>query len=203
MERKSPEPAGTSSELSIDLVRRIQAGDVTAWEQLYLRYRDRLLFAIRCRLGSRLRSRLQSEDILHSMIREVIEDLDRFEPDGKESFNRYLHACLLNKIRSKAKYFARKKRAGDQPLSDSILERVPNASDAIPRYIDEDRFERLERCLGLLPGTMREAILLRKIENLSNREAARFLGKSEEAASKLFNRAMARLVLLMKDENNG
>ena len=47
----------TREDLSLELVQRIQAGDRSAWEALYLRYRDRLLFAIRCRLGPALRSR--------------------------------------------------------------------------------------------------------------------------------------------------
>jgi DNA-directed RNA polymerase specialized sigma24 family protein len=42
---------------------------------------------------------------------------------------------------------------------------------------------------------MREIILLRRIEELPNREAAEVMGKSPEAASKLYNRAMARLAV--------
>ena len=85
-------------DLSLELVRRIQAGDREAWDGLYLRYHDALLFAIRCRLGSRLRARLQSEDVLHSVIKDAMKDLARFEPRGAGALGHYLHVCVLNKI---------------------------------------------------------------------------------------------------------
>jgi RNA polymerase sigma factor (sigma-70 family) len=182
-----------STELSMDLVRRIQDGDRSAWEALYLRYRDSLLFSIRCRLGPRLRSRLQSEDVLHSVVKDVMADIAAFEPRGRGSLKHYLHACLLNKIRSKAHYYAALKRQGEIPLSDSILQRIPNRRDRTPGYADTERFGKLERAVALLPEKMREVILLRRIENLTNGEAAEALGKTPEATSKLYNRALARL----------
>jgi DNA-directed RNA polymerase specialized sigma24 family protein len=49
--------------------------------------------------------------------------------------------------------------------------------------------------MARLPDEMREIILLRGIEELPNREAAEVMGKSPEAASKLYNRALARLAV--------
>ncbi|MEQ8765625.1 MAG: RNA polymerase sigma factor [Planctomycetota bacterium] len=185
-------------ELSIDLVRRIQDGDTSAWDRLYLRYRDRLLLSIRCRLGPHLRSRLQSEDILHSVVREVIGSaLKGFEPRGGRSLERYLHACVLNKICAKAGYHAAQKRAGEVPLSEAILDGLPNAPDSAPRYRDAERYERLERALANLASEMREAVMLRGIEGLSNLEASQALGKTPEAMSKLYNRAIAKLSLTL------
>ena len=193
-----PPPSIPSAESSIDLVRRIQEGDDRAWDALYLRYRDRLLLSIRCRLGAGLRARMESEDILHSVFRDALSDLHRFQPQNPHSVNRYLHVCVLNKIRSKADYYAAQKRSGEVPLSDSIIQRIPNAVDAEPRYTEGERFERLEKALARLPDDMREVILLRRIEELPNRDAAQALGKSPEAASKLYNRALAKLAILMR-----
>jgi RNA polymerase sigma-70 factor (ECF subfamily) len=179
-------------EVSLELVGRIQAGDRGAWEQVYARYHDPLLFSIRCRLGPELRSRLQSEDVLHSVVADAFRDLERFEARGPGSLARYLHVCVLNKIRSKAEFHAALKRSGDVPLSDSIAERLAGGAGE-PAYFDEPRYGRLERALAALPEEMREAVLLRAVEGLSNREAAAVLGKNEEAASKLYNRALARL----------
>ncbi len=181
-------------DLSLELVQSIQAGDHSAWEALYLRYRDQLLLSIRCRLGAGLRNRLQSEDILHSVVREVIaSELAGFEPRGPRSLERYLHTCVLNKIRSKAAYFGAQKRTADVPLSDSILEQLPNDEQSAPRYMDAERYGRLERALLHLPDPMREVVILRAVEGLSNQEAARVIDKTTEATSKLYNRAIARL----------
>lgn len=188
-----------SADDSLELLRRIQGGDARAWEALYLRYRDRLLLSIRCRLGAGLRARLASEDILHSVFRDALADLHRFEPRHPRALDRYLHACVLNKIRSKADYFGARKRAGEVPLSDSIVERIPNPSGAEPRYSDHQRFASLERALTSLSEDMREVVLLRTVEGLSNVEAAAALGRSPEAASKLYNRALAKLAVLLQD----
>ena len=186
-----------SDDASIELVRRIQTGDASAWEALYLRYRDQLLLSIRCRLGPGLRSRLESEDILHSVFKDALTDLHRFRPQSTASLNHYLHVCVLNKIRSKADYFSAKKRSGEVPLSESIIQRIPNSPDAEPCYSHIELYGRLEQALAQLPEEMREIIMLRRIESLQNQEAAQAMGKSPEAASKLYNRGLARLAVLM------
>lgn len=188
----SGEPRNSDGDISLDLVERIQSGDGSAWEEFYARYHDPLLFAIRCRLGGELRSRLQSEDILQSVVVDAFRELGRFEPFGPGSLSHYLHVCVLNKIRSKAEFYSASKRSGDVPLSDTLADRLAGQGGAPLAYADPARYERLERALAALPEEMREAVLLRTVEGLSNREAAVVLGKSEEAASKLYNRALAR-----------
>jgi RNA polymerase sigma factor (sigma-70 family) len=185
---------GASDDLSLEIVRRIRDGDREAWDKLYRRYHDALLLAIRCRLGARLRARIESEDILQSVVREAMGDLERFEPQGPGSLGHYLHVCVLNKIRAKAQYFQAAKRAGDVPLSDTVMQSAaaPGTGEG-PAYHDAERYGRLEKGLAVLPENLREALLLRTVEGLSNQEAARILGKSEEATSKLYNRALARL----------
>jgi RNA polymerase sigma-70 factor (ECF subfamily) len=179
-------------DLSLELLRRIQAGDRQAWERLYLRYHDPLLFAIRSRLGSGLRAWVQSEDILHSVVEDALRDLARFEPRGKGSLQHYLHVCVLNKIRAKAAHFRAGPRAGEERVPSSELDRLPERGGE-PRYLDGERYQRLEQGLARLPEPMREVVLLRSVEGLSNDEAAGILGKTPAATSKLYNRAVARL----------
>lgn len=186
-----PEP-DASTDLSLELVQRIQAGDHAAWERLYLRYHDALLFAIRSRLGSNLRAWLQSEDILQSVVKDALRDLQRFEPRGPGSLQHYLHVCVLNKIRSKAAHFGAEKRAGEQRVPSSVLDALPERSGE-PRYLDGARYERLEAGLSQLPEPMREVVLLRSLEGLSNEAAAGVLESTPAATSKLYNRALARL----------
>jgi RNA polymerase sigma-70 factor (ECF subfamily) len=180
--------------LSIELVQRIQSGDDGAWERLYGHYRDRLLLSIRCRLGDGLRARVQSEDVLQSVFKDVLQqDLDGFRRQKPGSLDRYLHACVLNKIRNKADYYGAGKRHGDTALTDSMAGRLTSPGGDGLGYADAERYERLERAISMLPVDMREALLLRRIEGLNNEDTAATLGKSPEAASKLYNRALARL----------
>ncbi len=176
---------------SIELLARIQNGDQQAWDDLYLRYRDRLLFSIRCRLGPELRNRLQSEDVLHSVVREALTDLQRFEPQDEHALGRYLNVCVLNKIKKKGNFYSAQRRAGDVPLSDTLMQRLPGVGP--DRYIDHVRYEALERAIENLPEAMREVVVLRSVHGLSNREAAVEIGKTPEATSKIYQRAVARL----------
>ena len=179
-------------EPSIELLRRIQGGDPAAWEELYLRYRDRLLFTIRCQLGPSLRSKLQSEDVLHSVVRDALSDLQRFVPDDDGALLRYLNACVRNKIKKKAAFHGALRRAGGVPLSESLAERLPVAETGLG-YVDAERYEALEAALQRLPEEMRAVVLARVVEGRSNAEIGGSLGKSEEAVKKVYQRAVARL----------
>lgn len=183
---------------SIELLARIQAGDQEAWNDLYLRYRDRLLFTIRCRLGPGLRARLQSEDVLHSVVRQALVDLERFRPRDEGALGRYLHVCVLNKIRKKGAFFGAQRRAGEQTLSDTLLARLPGAG--LDGYIEHDRYAALERAIQRLPEAMREIVLLRSVQGMSNQEAAAATGKTPAATAKLHQRAIARLAVAMGSE---
>jgi RNA polymerase sigma-70 factor (ECF subfamily) len=197
MERMSPTqrdgPGGGGLEDSSALVSRAQAGDSEAWEALYLRYHDPLLFAVRSRLGGALRERVTSEDILHSVVADVFSDIQRFEPRGAGSFGRWLSTCVLNKVRSKAEHFAAGKRAGAVALTDSLASRLASKPVESPRYVDAERWDTLEQSMEELEDAQRETVLLRTVEGLSNAEVALRLNRSPEATSKLYNRAIARL----------
>ncbi len=180
-------------DFSRETLSRIKKGDDAAWRDLYARYRDVLLLSIRCRLGPQLRSRIESEDILQSVVKDAFLDLARFEPRGEHAIEHYLHVCVLNKIRSKASFFGAMKRQGDVPLTDTMADRIAGPAASEPEYHDAARFLRLEKGLSLLPENLREVILLRRVEGLSNQDAAKVLGKSPEATSKLHARAVAKL----------
>jgi RNA polymerase sigma factor (sigma-70 family) len=112
----------------------------------------------------------------------------------------YLHVCVLNKIRNKAEYFGAAGRAREQALSDSVFALVPAVDGDGLQYRDQERFPRLERGVASLPEEMREVLILRAVEGLSNQEAAAAVGKSAEATSKLYNRALARLSSLAETD---
>lgn len=187
----SPDPSR-----SFELVRRIQDGDAGAFAELYGEYRDRLLFSIRCRMGPTLRAHMQSEDVLQSVMREALADLARFQPRGVSALARYLNTCVRNKLGGFARRWNAERRRGETPLTDTMLDGAAADPGGLA-YREPARWERLERALAVLPEPMREVILLRLVEGVPNAEAAAALGRSSDATSKLFTRAMARLVTLV------
>lgn len=193
----SEEPQDDS--FTIDLVNRIQGGDDDAWNDLYGRYHDELLFAVRCRLGPGLRRHLQSEDVLQSVMRDALGDLHRFEPRGPGSLKHFLNVLITNKIRDRVDTYGAQKRAGTVPLTDSVAAAVSDGTPEL-RYHDAVRYERLERCMARLPEDMRQVVLLRKLEGLSSKDVAEMLEKSDAAVRKLYSRALARLTALMAED---
>lgn len=189
-----------SPPLTLDLVARIRGGDRGAWDDLYARYRDRLLFAVRCRLGAGLRQKLESEDILQSVMLEALGEMEGFAPEGPDSLRHFLHVLITRKIRDRADTFGAAKRAGDRPL-DTAAERAAAATP--PTYSDAPRFEALERALARLPDDLREIVTLRKIDGLPSAEVARRLGLTDAAVRKAVSRGMARLTRLALEEERG
>ncbi len=51
------------------LLLHIQQGDTQAIDQLYRRYQDRVLTAVRYRLGRKLRQKVESADIVQNLLR--------------------------------------------------------------------------------------------------------------------------------------
>ncbi len=185
---------------SIELVARLQSGDEGAWRELYARYHDQLLLTIRLQLGRGLRRHLQSEDILQSVALEAFRELGAFEYRGAKSLDRFLRQLVVSKIRDRADTFGAQKRAGDVPLDERRAAELA-APDSELRYHDNDRYERLERCLNALPEDLRRILVLRKFDGLSSQEIAERLGRSDDAVRKTYSRALARLSLLVANES--
>jgi RNA polymerase sigma-70 factor (ECF subfamily) len=189
-------PTPPDEQFTLELLGQIREGDQEAWDRLYRRYHDELLFAVRARLGGRLRSYLESEDVLQSVALEAFVALPNFEHRGQGSLRHFLHRLILNKIRDRADYFGAQKRSGSVPLTDQLEENLPTGQDE-PQYLDGDKYDRLEQGLQKLPEDLRTVVILRKVEGLSSKEAATEMGKSDVATRKLYSRAMAKLAALM------
>lgn len=189
-----PEPPAESA--TLELVRRMQAGEAQAWSDLYRVYRDELLFFVRARMGPGLRAALQSEDVLQSVALEAFRELPRFEPRGEGSLRRFLHVLVLHKLRDLADREGAQKRAGGTGLTDELAAGLVAPGDAALAYADP-AYERLERAIARLPDEMREVLVLRRIEGRSSQEVAELLGKSDDAVRKLHSRALARLSIEM------
>lgn len=178
---------------TVELVRRVQAGDGEAWTELYRVYRDELLFFVRTRMGAGLRATMQTEDVFQSVALEAFRELPRFEPRGEGSLMRFLHVLVLNKLRDLADRSGAAKRAGGVALTEELQTSLAAGGGELA-YADP-AYERLETAIGHLPADMREVLVLRRIEGRSSQEVAALLGKSDDAVRKLHSRAMAKLAL--------
>lgn len=193
---------------SIELVRRAQDGEREALDRLVERYYERVRPIVRARLGARLRTQVDSVDILQETFGDAVRMFDRFEMRDDASLIQWLAKIAELRVRAAAQRMNAAKRDPGREVrldasgdSDGRPQRPhevaadnPTPSQALARGEDA---ERVLRCLDQLDELQREAILQRDFAGASWDSIAEALHKpSADAARMLHARALARLAAL-------
>ncbi len=187
------------------LLRRAREGEADALEALYARVAPRLLAFVRLRLGRTLRAQIESADILQAALLKSFEHLPQFEQSDATSLMAWLARIADNEIRDRADYHGRQRRDArvEVPLATDHQAIAVRVRSALTQVILDERAQRLERALEEIEPHYREAIVLRRFEELSFREIGARLGKSEDACRMLFARGMAALTTRMAADASG
>ena len=191
----------SSARVTARLVERARAGDREAYDQLFARAADRVLWFIRLRLGPRLRERLDSMDVLQESYVEAHRAFDRFEYRDDDSFFRWLCRLVENRIRGLADHFGAQRRSPGEVVPVSrVLEKL-RASGPGPATLtaQSEQRERLADALEHLETDEREALLLHHFQERSVQEIADLLGKSPSSVRRLLGRATVRLGARIKE----
>ena len=176
---------------------KAKAGDDEATRQLIVSYQDRLRSRIRLMLGEEARRQAESIDFCQQVVMDALKGLDRFEWRSEQQLLRWLTTIARNNITDTV----RKKRArAFESLSISWDGQEGPEADIVTPSSQADRNERvyaLVEAMEQLPDNHRTVIELRNLENLRFREIGETMNKNEEAARKLYTRAMVQLGRLM------
>lgn len=193
------------------LVNRVLHGDREALAAVFAVHRDRLWRIVTFRLDSRMRGRVDADDVLQEVylnaerrIAHVIEDA----PDGLFVWFRMLVAQTLAEVHRRHLGTQRRDPMREQSLSGGysadatsfsisshLFGHLTSPSQAALR---KELSEQLEFALGSMEELDREVLALRHFEELSNRETAQALGLTEQAASARYVRALTRLQHILK-----
>lgn len=198
------------------LVGQIQQGDRAALEELCRRYQQRVLAAVRARLGAELRRKIESWDLVQEVMIEAVRRLDGFDFRSEGKFLNYLNHIVEHRIRDEAdrqhaqRRDARREISLDAPRSpnDEKPLDVPGGSSGTPSQLvilGED-LERLERALDVLAAKStdyRELIVAVQYEGQTFVELAAEDGTTPDAIRMRFNRAMAALVKVYRELDEG
>jgi len=169
-----------------DLVTRACANDRFAFQELLERFRPRLTHQVRARMGARVRSSVEVDDIVQETFLKAIQNLDKLQWQGEEAFASWL-GCIAEHLIWKAV------QGGARiPLR---LDREPadTGTSASRAAMREERLRKLERSLEGLSADHREVIVLARIERLPIEEIARRMSRSPNAVKKLLARALQEL----------
>ena len=152
-------------------------------------------------LAVEVRAKVGPSDVVQETMLLAQENFDQFAGQTDAELFGWLRRIMLNQLADEKKKYRRQKRdvAREMPMHGDSRTGVPPMDfpgDFVTpgtRAIAEEQTETVMRALQRLPDDSRQAIVLRSLERLSFAEVGKQLGRSEDAARKLWSRAVERL----------
>jgi RNA polymerase sigma-70 factor (ECF subfamily) len=180
-----------------ELVRRVLAGDDAAARMLFDRHLPTLRARARARLPASLRGKLGESDVIQDAYLAAFRSLGDFEDRGDGSFAAWLRKILERRIVNEV-------RDGDALKRDARREvRIPTGTAGVGAALDqpspseeamaEEDAAALRTAVAGLSADHRTVIRLVHDEGLTLVRAGERMGRSADAARKLYSRAVAEL----------
>jgi RNA polymerase sigma-70 factor (ECF subfamily) len=179
------------------LVARCLSGDETAWEQL-VRVHTRHVYALCYRFTG---SSPESQDLTQEVFVRVFRTLKSFR-SSEGSFGTWLTRVTRNLL------IDHYRRTRQERVTDSIEEQLPvleQAGSGVGMRPDEalagrEASEILQAALQKLSPDLREAVILRDLQEMEYREIADVLGIPEGTVKSRINRGRAELARLLRKQ---
>jgi len=172
-----------------ELIRRFQAGDETAFEEIVNRYKNRLMnFAYRFVLD-----REEAEDIVQDTFLKVYQNRYAYKEIAKFSTWIYtitanLAKTILRKRRNRKLFFF--SRLGPEDKDMDFPSNEPDTQSKIEGKFDE---QTIQKAIIKLPEHFRTAIILRDIQELSYEEISNIINAPLGTVKSRINRARLKL----------
>lgn len=189
-----------------ELAEAAAAGDARAVERLLEMHLPGLRAFVRLRAGPELRAHESSSDLVQSVCREVLQNIERFKHPSPAAFKQWLYTTALRKISNRADYWRAGKRAAgrEEPTPTEadqlgLLRAYHSFSSPSRALMVREEVERIERAFERLSDEQREIVTLAHVVGLSRAEIAEQVGKSEGAVRVTLHRALARLAELLSE----
>ncbi|MEM7199209.1 MAG: sigma-70 family RNA polymerase sigma factor [Planctomycetota bacterium] len=195
------------------LVEGASRGDTTAAEELLERNLPALNAYVRLRLGEVVSAKESCSDLVQSVCREVLRDIDRFEYRGEEAFRKWLFDRALHKVIDRNRYWRMGKRdvareaAGSGELSDgearALLGYYRSMCTPSRDAIAKEETARIETAFQQLDEPYREVIAMCRLLGLSQAEVAEQTGRSLGSVRGLLARGLAKFARLLEAADRG
>lgn len=167
--------------------------------------RKYLLLVANRELDSDLRQKGGASDLVQETFAGAHRDFSAFRGNTEQELLAWLTKILTNRINSNVRHYRythKRDLAREVSLDEDFDPRVLNPTPQPgpeQTAIAQDDVGRLEQAMASLPDVLREVLVLRTWERHSFAEVAARLNRSEEAARKLWGRAVRRLQKEMND----
>jgi RNA polymerase sigma-70 factor (ECF subfamily) len=178
-----------------DLIREFQAGSESAARELFDKYCERLMRLAKRRIGQRMTSRVDPEDVIQSAFRTFFVHVKdgEFTFEGENDLFKLLVRLTVHKTLRQIAYHRAAKRnpeleAGQADDSNDLLAQISAAEP--PPEVEVALIDEFEKFLGQLRPDDRKVLEL-KLQGYSTTEIAEALGSYDRKIRRILERIQA------------
>lgn len=188
------------------LLAKARAGDRDAKHELFWTRYDSLRAYVAAKVPRWLRARVDAEDVLQDVFAIAFRNVDRFEPRGEGSVDRWLRTIAVRRLINIIREQKRLRRGGEngatrvsidtsaQDQYRPILELLAGANRSPSSEVAaEEATVAVRAAIEDLAPNHRDAIRFRYIDGLSLNEVASKMGTTRGGVSMVVSRAIKRL----------
>jgi RNA polymerase sigma-70 factor (ECF subfamily) len=186
-----------SSDAIDALIQSCLAGDQAAWEQI-VRQHWRKVFNIAYKFTGK---HDEAEDLTQDVFLKIFKSLNTF--DRRANFQTWLVSVSRNLCIDHYRSVRKERETIDRDVDAGELSPVAQTTSPVAALEHRDRVDLLKAALAKLPPALREAVLLRDIQELSYQEIAERQKLPEGTVKSRINRGrteLARQIRRLRDE---
>lgn len=191
-------PAGSAGDGFAVWMARARRGSNSALGQLLEGCRDYLLLVAQRNVPAEVRPKLGPSDVVQETFLDAQADFVQFRGETEQEFLAWMRAILRHNLANAVRgYLGTEQRNLRREVSFAEHEQnfqIPSGDETPSAILSAlEEAELVEQALSRLPQEYQRAITLRNWEQLSFLELGQRLERSEDAARKLWSRAVLRL----------
>ena len=169
------------------LIRRCLAGDQLAWEAIVRQYRRKVFNVAYKFVGKHD----EAEDLTQDIFLKIFKSLETF--DRRANFQTWLISVSRNLCIDHYRSVRKERETIDRDVDTAELSAAAPGQTQIQALEQRDRVELLREALASLPKTLRTAVLMRDLQELSYHEIAHELRLPEGTVKSRINRGRSEL----------
>ena len=171
-------------------IEKAQAGDHTAFQKLYEHYVPKIYRFVYLKVSSKS----EAEDLTHEVFLNVWQNLGRYTHQGFP-FSSWVYQIARNEVIDF--YRTKKKTVPLEDIDENFLKTGEHLQHELHQSLN------LEKVRGLIPllhTDQQDVLIMRFVEDLSHKEIAQTLNKSEGAVRLIQHRALNNLKKLIQKQ---
>ena len=195
-----PDPSPAPTEAIDTLIASCLGGDQTAWEEIVRQHR-RKVFNIAYKFTGR---HDEAEDLTQDVFLKIFKSLHTF--DRRANFQTWLVSVSRNLCIDHYRSVRKERQTIDRDVDAGELTPAAPGQNAYQALEQADRVELLRKAMAELPDSLRKAVVMRDLKELSYQEIADQLNLPEGTVKSRINRGrteLARQVQRIREEDEG